>query len=200
MQDDLRPVPSRTHIDPKLIEISLGSCGEVVGAVGDMLGNTTTNTAMEVQDIGGTSVCAGVFPEVGWDVLSKSWDRKSFRRLHADLNDDAQSDRIWAWISDRYVKKTGKDTMRCERKLEALSEVELLAAIRFLKSADELDLAIPLYQIAREEEVATESTPIEDGDVAFAVVADQPSSAVGFQLAGINKRGMPQSCARRKKR
>ena len=133
------------------------------------------------------------------DVPCKSWDRKRFRTLHERHDDESISDKVWNWISERYVMRFGKTCMNCEKKLEALSERELLATMCFLKSGDELDLAVPFFTIRRVTDV--ESAPAEKS--VEVVTSDQSldqSHAGGIQLAGINKRGMAQPTSKRKKR
>ena len=132
------------------------------------------------------------------DVPAKSWDRKDFRQHCSDMPEDNVA-RVWVWIGDRYLRRYGKKTLRCDRLLEGLSEKELLAAMEFVKNGDELHLALPLFKIAHQADVETEPSP-QVNCCAASSSSLQSREGGGFQLAGINKRGMAQSSSQRKKR
>ena len=141
------------------------------------------------------------------DIPGQSWDRKEFRTVHDRVKDADVSNKIWAWIKGRYDARHSKSTMRCERMLEGLSQKELLAAIRFMKSGDEIDLVMPLFSIRHAADI--ETAPVEPvgqaaasssgGDVVLGS-ADTGGGGGTFKLAGVNKRGMAQSKAQSKRR
>ena len=76
------------------------------------------------------------------------------------------SGRVWSWIKDRFQKKTGTNTLRCDKMLAASSEKELLAAIAFLRDGDELALALPLHRVADLADVLPETAQEIDVSVA----------------------------------
>ena len=68
-------------------------------------------------------------------------DREHFTLLCARLDDQRIPDMAWAWIKQKYLEKTGKNTLRCTVALGSLSRLELSNAIEFLETGDELALA-----------------------------------------------------------
>ena len=134
------------------------------------------------------------------DVPGKSWDRKRFETMHGNLKDESISTKVWTWMGDRYALRFGKSTPRCNRMLEGLSEKELLASIRFLKSGDELDLAVPFYKVAHAADVETAAMEPDESSGGAASSTSANAGNAGTQLAGISKRGMAQPKDKRRKR
>ena len=143
------------------------------------------------------------------DVPGKSWERTRFWQLHGRLDHQLVPDKVWAWIKDRCCARSGRKTTNCERALSALSEKELLGAIRFLSSGDELDL-VPMLTMFNQADLETEpsqgldshaSAEVASGNLASPrEIKDSDGNPGSLNLASPSKRGMPQSRAKKKRR
>ena len=139
------------------------------------------------------------------DVPGKSWDRKRFQALSLRLQDEDVSSKAWQWIKERFKQRFGKTTLNIGKALDALSEKELLAAIRFLETGDDLDLALPMFRVVHLQDVGAEPTSDDnqarDGEVAAGPPTnDDEDDRVHFKMAPLTKRSMAQPKSRKKRR